>query len=301
MGDLRASDVAQFLNSSLVGKDFCIQGVTALSDLDSYTLTFSKSNVLNLAIPCVVLVPLSFKKSQGNFSYIAVQNPRLAFAKVLTEFFTKKHSGKIDESVCIGENTLISKGVCVGSYSVIGNNVVIGEGTIINSHVVIGDNSIIGKNCYIKSGTIIGEEGFGFDFEEDGTPIRIPHIGNVIIGDEVEVGAKNTIARGTLGSTQIEDCVKIDDQVHIGHNCIIGTKTVITACAEISGSVYIGEKCWIAPNVSIMNKIHIGNNVKIGLGAVVTSNIEDNKKVMGIESIDLRSLLKFKKRVEYGK
>jgi len=144
-------------------------------------------------------------------------------------------------------------------------------------------------------------DGFGFDFEEDGTPVRIPHIGNVIIGNNVEIGAKNTIARGTIDNTVIANNVKIDDQVHIAHNCFIGNNTIITACVEISGSVTIGENCWIGPNCSIIQKVTIGDNTTIGIGSIITKDIEANKKIMGLESLELRPLLKVKKRIEYGK
>lgn len=301
MGDVSALDIAKFLEMPLHGEDFILKGVSALNDLKTNTLAFSKSKELEINSPCLLLVPLTVKAKIDNFSYITVSNPRLAFAKVLVEFFVEKKLVKIDSSVSIGKNTSIAEGVSIGKYTVIGDNVSIEENTIINAHVIIGDNTIIGKNTYIKSGTVIGEEGFGFDFEEDGTPIRIPHLGNVIIADEVEIGAKNTIARATLGSTKIANYVKIDDQVHIGHNCTIGEKTIITACVEISGSVHIGQRCWIAPNVSIMQKLHIGDDVRIGLGAVVTKDIKTNKKIMGLEGLELRSLMKLKRRIDYGK
>jgi len=301
MGDVSALDIAKFLDTSLEGEDFIIKGVSAINDIPAYTLSFSKSMTLTLKTPCVLLVPLEFKDKTHHFSYICVKNPRLAFAKVLAKFFVKKQLAYIDTTLSIGKNSKIENGVSIGKHTVIGDNVSIGAHTVINSHVVIGDNTIIGKNTYIKSGSIIGEEGFGFDFEEDGRPIRIPHLANVIIGDEVEIGAKNTIARGTLESTKIANYVKIDDQVHIAHNCSIGENTIITACAEISGSVHIGKNCWIAPNVSIMQKLRIGDNVTIGIGAVVTKDIEDNKKIMGLESLELRSLIKVKRRIDYGK
>ena len=112
---------------------------------------------------------------------------------------------------------------------------IIEEGTKINHNVVISDNVKIGKNCYIKSGAILGEDGFGFDFEKDGIPIRIPHIGSVVIGENVEIGSNTVIVRGTLNDTIIEDNVKMDDQVCIAHNCKIGKSSLVIAFAEISG------------------------------------------------------------------
>ena len=145
----------------------------------------------------------------------------------------------------------------IGEYSVIGNNVVIGDGTEIRHHVVIGANTVIGKDCLIKSNTVIGEEGFGFERDKQGLPTRIPHLGRVIIGHSVELGALNTVMKGTIDDTIIEDHVKTDDHVHIGHNVRIGRGCLITACSEISGSVEIGEMTWLGPNCSVMNGISI--------------------------------------------
>lgn len=300
MGVVKVSDIANFLNTSFIGENLELFGVSALSDLKEKTLSFSKKNYENINQECLLLVPLNFNSEGSKISFIRVENPRLAFAKVLKRFFLKKRRTFISKYATIGVSCSIPESVTIGSNTTIGDNVTIGKHTVINHNVVIFDNTIIGDNCYVKSGTVIGEDGFGFDFEKNGLPVRIPHIGNVIIGNNVEVGAKNTIARATLGSTIIENGVKIDDQVHIAHNCKIGENSIITACVEISGSVSIGKNCWIAPNCSIIQKVKIGDNVTIGIGAVITKNIEDNKKIMGFESLDLRSLLKVKKRIAYG-
>lgn len=301
MGDVSALEIANFLKSKLHGEERVIKKVSSLDKLEDKSLAFCKMKAFESTKEALILVPKDFTDKERAFSYIRVKNPRLSFAKVLETFFIKKVEPFIHPSSIIAKSAKIAKSVSIGAGCVIGENVYIAENTIINHHVVIYDNSIIGSDCYIKSGAIIGEDGFGFDFEEDGTPIRIAHIGNVKLGNHVEIGAKNTIARATLGTTLLEDYVKTDDQVHIAHNCHIGKNTLITACAEISGSVQIGQNCWIAPNVSIMQKVSIGDNVTIGIGAVVTKDIEDNKKIMGLESLELRPLLKVKKRIAYGK
>lgn len=300
MGDVKASQIADFLSRELIGKDISIYKASALNALEPHSIVFSKSKSFTVKEPCLVLVPFDFKNKESIFSYIKVENPRLAFAKVVQNFFVDKAIYDIDSTSTIGDYCHISEEVKISKYCIIGNNVSIGRGTVINNHVVIGDNTIIGEHSYIKSGSVIGEDGFGFDFEDNGRPIRIPHLGKVVLGNNVEIGANNTIARATLGTTLLEDYVKTDDQVHIAHNCHIGENTLITACAEVSGSVYIGKNCWIAPNVSIIQKVKIGNNVTIGLGAVVTKEIGDNKKIMGLESLDLKSLIRLKKRVKYG-
>lgn len=298
---VESKEISNFLQEKLVGDNIILTSVKPLNELEDNAFSFSKSKEININNTALILIPKGAKINNASFSYICVDNPRLSFAKIVNEFFTKKSVKNIDLTTSIGRNCDIKDNIAIGENCVIGDNVKIGSGTVINHNVVIYDNTTIGENCYIKSGAIIGEDGFGFDFEEDGTPVRIPHIGNVKICDNVEIGSKNTIARATLGTTLIESNVKIDDQVHIAHNCRIGKNTIITACAEISGSVTIGQNCWIGPNSSIIQKVRIGDNVTIGIGSIITKNVENDKKIMGLESLELRNLIKVKKRVEYGK
>lgn len=297
------SKIAEFLGTNFNGENYVIEQAAPLNVVNDNMITFSKSNVItkNLHKKILILTPLDYIYDDTlPYSIIKVKNPRLAFAKVLNNFFVTKKSSTIDKSVKIGTNCKIDSSVFIGMNCCIGNNVKIGSNTVINNNVVISDNTKIGNNCYIKSGVILGEEGLGFDFEDDGTPIRIPHIGNIEIGDNVEIGANTVIARGTLESTIIEDDVKIDDLVFIAHNCIIKKKTIIVAFAQISGSVSIGEKCWIGPNSSIIQKVTIGNNVTIGIGTIVTKDVEANKKIMGLTGLELRKLSKLKKRIAFG-
>lgn len=303
MGDVtRASDIASFLGGVLVGEDLIVNNVTALDQINNGALVFAKKK--NFEIPphirCLVLCPVGYENEHGDFSFIVTNNPRLAFAKVVTRFFTKKVINGIHPTTLIGENCSIDPTVSIGANCIIGDNVNIGAETVLNNSVVIFNNTIIGSKCYIKSGTVIGEDGFGFDFEDHKTPVRIPHLGSVVIGNNVEIGAKNTIARGTISNTTINDNVKIDDQVHIAHNCKIGINTIITACAVLSGSVIIGKNCWLGPNCSIIQKVKIGDNVTIGIGAVVVSHVESSKKVMGLEALELRKLIRLKKSIEFG-
>jgi UDP-3-O-[3-hydroxymyristoyl] glucosamine N-acyltransferase len=302
MGHVKASEIAKFLSAKVIGKDMLVNNITSLHNVKKFSLIFSKVNDFIVDVECLIIVSTNYIEDKNcKYSIIKVNNPRLAFAKIINNFFIKKRKQEIYPSVIIGNNVKIDSTVSIGPNCTIGNNVKIGKNTVINNNVVLSDNIVVGENCYIKSGSIIGEDGFGFDFEEDGTPVRIPHIGNVIIGNNVEIGAKNTIARGTIDNTVIANNVKIDDQVHIAHNCFIGNNTIITACVEISGSVTIGEDCWIGPNCSIIQKVIIGDNTTIGIGSIVTKDIESNKKIMGLESLELRPLLKVKKRIEYGK
>ena len=300
---VKISDIAKFLNLEFHGSNFYIHAVSSLDNIKDNSLVFSKKVSINsYNYKALILVPIDFSYNLNSiYSVIKVNNPRLSFAKIVNKFFLKKNKQEIHTTTIIGNNCNIDSTVSIGPNCTIGDNVKIGKNTIINSNVVLSDNTILGDYCYIKSGSIIGEDGFGFDFEEDGTPIRIPHIGNVTIGNNVEVGSNSVIARGTLNNTTIENNVKIDDQVFIAHNCKIGDSTIVIAFAEISGSVTIGKNCWIGPNSSIIQKVNIGDGVTIGIGAIVTKNIDNKKKVMGLDALDLRNLLKLKKRIAFGK
>ena len=300
---VKVEEIANFLTSKFYGSNLSIQRATSLDNAQDNVVVFSKTlKSIEIDNKCLILVPLNYEYfDHCKYTVIKVENPRLAFAKVVNKFFGYKVDIGISKTAKIGENSMVDLSVSIGENCVIGKNVVIKKGTIINHNVIISDGVVIGEDCYIKSGAVIGEDGFGFDFEKDGTPVRIPHIGSVIIGNDVEIGSNTVIVRGTLNNTIVGDNVKIDDQVFIAHNCKIGDKSVIIAFAEISGSVAIGQNCWIGPNSSIIQKVKIGDNVIIGIGTIITGDIEDNKKIMGFEGLDLKSLVKVKKRIEYGK
>jgi UDP-3-O-[3-hydroxymyristoyl] glucosamine N-acyltransferase len=283
---ITSRDIASFLGKELNGQDREVIRPCSLDNCCAGGLVFAKKydeGIIeklagNLNLTAIVLPEY---KDKLLCSYIISDNPRLDFALAVQEFFVAKLPPRVADSVCLGNNVFIGQNVTIGEYSVIGSNVVIGDGTEIRHHVVINDNSVIGRNCLIKSNTVIGEEGFGFERDEQGRPIRIPHLGKVVIGNQVEVGASTVIARGTLDNTIIQDNVKIDDKVFIAHNVFIGENSVIIAEAQISGSAKVGVNSWVGPNSSVMNGINIGANCFVGLGAVVTKSIPDNVVVVG--------------------
>ena len=152
----------------------------------------------------------------------------------------------------------------------IGNNVSIEEGTIIKSGVKIGDNVSIGKNCYIRENSVIGGEGFGIEKDELGNNFRIPHIGGVVIKDNVEVGALTTVCSGTIEPTLVEEYVKIDDHVHIAHNVKLRKGCRVVAGSVIGGSTEIGENSTIGINSSVKNGINLGKNITLGMATIIT-------------------------------
>jgi UDP-3-O-[3-hydroxymyristoyl] glucosamine N-acyltransferase LpxD len=287
MKTIESQKIADFLGLKLNGKNLTITQGSSINNISPGSLVFANkysqdlANILNNYEGQILALVVPEYERNLQCSHILVSNPRLEFAKVMDKFLLKKPSGRVAKTAIIGNGVLLGSDVTIGEYVVIGNNVQIGDHTEIRNHVVIGDNTLIGSHCLIKSHTVVGEEGFGFDFETDGTPIRIPHIGSVEIGNNVELGAFNTVAKATLEKTIIENHVKTDDHVHIAHNVIIGEKTIITACAEISGSVTIGKGVWVAPNASIINKISVGDRSLVGIGAVLTKDVAENSIVVG--------------------
>ena len=160
---------------------------------------------------------------------------------------------------------------------------------MIYSGVRIYSDSIIGDNCIVHSNSVIGSDGFGFAPNKQGNYIKTPQIGNVVIGDNVEIGSNSSIDRATLGSTVVSDGVKIDNLVQIAHNVTIGKNTVIAGQCGIAGSTKIGENCQIGGQVGIIGHLKIGNNVRINGQAGVFSNIKDNTILKGTPAIDERT------------
>ncbi len=152
------------------------------------------------------------------------------------------------------------------------------------------ENVFVSNNLKVKPGAVIGYEGFGFERHPDGTPFRIPHIGHVILGDNVEIGANTVIARGTVDDTVIGNNVKIDDCVFIAHNCRIGDNTLIVAGAVICGSVTIGKNCFIGAGCRIKEKVIIGDGATVGIGAVVIKDVQTGAIVAGMKAQPLERM-----------
>ena len=169
--------------------------------------------------------------------------------------------------------------------SFIGDNVTIGDNVYIFAGAKIYSETIIGNFCTIHSGTIIGADGFGFVPNEDGEYNKVPQIGNVIIEDNVDIGANTTIDRATLGSTIIRKGVKLDNQIQIAHNVEVGKNTVIAAQTGVAGSTKIGENCMIGGQVGIAGHLIIGNNVRLQAQSGVARNIKDDEILQGSPSL----------------
>lgn len=273
--------------------DFTLYSVSTIKKPQNNTLIFIsqltseiKEQIDNLKQCLIITNKIEFEFKANNDSIIMqVENPRKEYAKIL-EYIMKNqkaaHNSKItEEGYSIGENVTIGRNTIIEPFVTIDHDVSIGSNCTIKSGVRINKYCNIGDNCIIRENSVIGGEGFGIERAENEISYKIPHLGGVIIGNNVEVGALTSVVSGTIEPTIIGEYVKIDDCVFIAHNCKIGNGTFIIANAEISGSVHIGRNSWIGPSSSIIQKVHIGNNVTIGIGAVVTKSVSDNEIMAG--------------------
>ena len=303
----------QSYNNSFNKKIF---GVNNIKDADNSEITFF--NNLNYekdaknckALACIVNDKTAKHLNKNTFPIIS-KNPLIDFYKVVNVFYPKssiddetinalKSSQKLlKKKIFIGKNSLIDKTANIGPNTIIGNNVIIksnvhiGKNCIIGSNVII-ENSLLGDNIIIKSGTLIGQAGFGFNFEKK-KRIKFPHIGRVIIENDVQIGSFCTIDRGSLTDTIIGEFTSIDNQVQIAHNVKIGNFCMIAAQSGIAGSTIIGNNVKIGGQTGVSGHLSIGNNVKIGGKSGVIADIGDNQTVMGYPAKSIRDFLTSKK------
>lgn len=178
-----------------------------------------------------------------------------------------------------------------------GENVTVGNGSILYSGVKIYHNCKIGDRCILHSGAVVGADGFGFA-PVDGHYNKIPQMGNVVIADDVEIGANTTVDRATMGSTRIGKGTKLDNLIQVAHNCAIGENTVMAAQSGIAGSTKLGSNCMIGGQVGFSGHITVGDNVQIGAQSGVSNSIPDGRRMMGSPVVDI---MQFAKQVVYVK
>ena len=289
-------ELAQFLGGTVIGDENReISDVKGLAEAGSDDISFAVEPYTEY-LPQVHAGAVITEKEYpaGDNTLVLVENPRLAFSKLL-ELFHPRQSVKqgihptavVDGSATIGENTAVM------AYAVIGKNVRIGAGSVIYPYVFIGDNvtiganaaiypgavimenTVMGDNAVIRAHAVIGGEGFGFA-TKDGKHTRIPQIGNVTIGDDVEIGACTTIDNGTLGSTKVGRGTKIDNLVHLGHNVEIGEDCFVIAQTGIAGSTKVGNHVTFAGQTGCTGHITIGDNVTFAGKSGIVGNVASN-------------------------
>ena len=290
--EFKCSELAEVVGGKASSGNTIVDNISSLDSANPSSISFLSDVTyipkLKETKSKVILIKKEDLKYWGK-DYILVKNPYLAFSKIATLFNelveNDKHS--IHESVVFGNNSkpgennsirahstigndcLLGKNIQIGSNVSIGHNVLIGSNTVIHSNVTIESNVKIGANCVFFSGSRIGTDGFGYAPDDDGSWSKIPQTGSVIIEDDVHIGANTTIDCGAIDNTVIKSGVKIDNLVHIAHNCVIGENTIIAAMAGFAGSAKIGKSCMIGggarigPNISIADKTVISPTTPI--------------------------------------
>lgn len=300
MLDLKLSDLLLFFQNSgvkyhatghAVDTDKKIVGFSSIYHTEPNTLSWMTTQALDWSgIKASVMICSANAELPENtdLTFIAVDNPKNAFALALREYCSSTSPAGISDTAIVGTNCEIGEGVFIGDYSVIGNGVKIGDRTRILSHVTIHDQVTIGRDCTIHSGAVVGTDGFGYERDADGTSFKIPHIGGVVIEDGVEIGSNSCIARGVLSNTVIRKNVKIGNLTHISHNVYVGENTMITHQAHIGGSLTIENDCWIAPGSVYKQGLTIGRNSVTGLGAVVIRDVPPYETVAGVPAKSIK-------------
>jgi len=326
-----ANEIASIINGEIVGeKNIFINSVAKIEDGKKGDLCFLANSKYTHHIyntkASIVIVNKTFKTEKPlKTTLIKVNDAYTSFSKLLEIFDKIKHDKVgVSKNSEISKNTNIGKNIFVGSFTTIsdnvqlgdnvkiypncyiGENVKIGDNTIIFPNVSVYHNCIIGKKNIIHSGAVIGADGFGFAPKENKDYQKIKQIGNVIIGNNVEIGSNTTIDRATMGSTIISDGVKLDNLIQIAHNVTIGENTVIAAQAGVAGSTKIGKRCMVGGQTAISGHLTIADDVKIaGQSGVATNITEAGKIVQGPMAYNIkdfqRSYIIFKKLPELYK
>jgi len=293
---LTLSELSEFTDSELRGDPDCkISGIAAIDQAGAGDLSFIHDgryqSFLSTTQASAIILPTKLADSYSG-NQLVNDDPYLAYARAVAALFPPHEvlafihpTAVIGEDVAIGQDvyvaahTVIGNGceledrVRLGPGSILGDECVVGEASILKGNVSLGDRSRVGKRCLIHSGAVLGADGFGFAPQKNGKWYKITQIGNVVIGNDVEIGANTCIDRAAIGSTRVGDGVKLDNLIQIGHNAQIGEDTIIAANAAIAGSTKIGRRCRVGGAVAIAGHLEIADDVVITGFSMVTHSL----------------------------
>lgn len=290
--NMRLSEIAGLIGCSFIGDDIAIDGLNLSnreirsSSVLSYctSIKYTKKAFINpqvkaIIIPSHIYDALS-EEEKERCSFILNDIPEYTFYCLFIELSQRGYP-KYTWSTDL-KNAVILEGAVIEDGVILGENVVVGNNTVIKSGSIIGDNVIIGA-C-----SVIGGDGFQLIKDKNGVNMTIPHVGRVMIGNDVTIGDNSTIARSLFdGFTSIGNHTKIDNHVHIAHNCIIGENCVLTANCTMFGSSELKSNVWISPNVAIMNRVVVNENAFIGASSFVSKNVKSGSRMFGIPAINI--------------
>lgn len=316
--EFSASQIASFLSGRVEGDpDVKVYNVAKIEEGSPGMLSFlgnpKYTHYIYTTKSSVVLVSEDFE-AQGPISatLIRVSDVNTSFARLLDFYqqFVQSKTGisslafvakdaTYGEDVYIGEFAYIGEKVKIGNrvkiypQVYIGDGSVIGDDTILYAGVKLYDRTVVGKSCIIHSGAVLGADGFGYAPQSDHSYKKVPQIGNVQVGNNVEIGANTTIDRATISSTKIHDGVKLDNLIQIAHNVELGNNTAIAAQTGISGSTKLGDNCVVGGQVGFAGHLYIAANTKIGAQSGILGNVKkEGEKLMGYPAINFRDYLR---------
>ncbi|MEJ7626365.1 MAG: UDP-3-O-(3-hydroxymyristoyl)glucosamine N-acyltransferase [Ferruginibacter sp.] len=314
-----AGQIAQIINGEIEGNEnAAVSSFGKIEEAQDGQLAFLANpkyeDFLYTTKASIIIINKTLELKQSlSATLVRVQDPYSSFAILLDkyqEIKTQQLTGvqqpvymhptvKMGDNVFLGafvflgENVILGNGVKIFPNSYLGNNVIIGDDSIIHPGVKIYYNCVIGKNVKIHAGAVIGSDGFGFAPQRDGTFKKVPQIGNVIIENDVEIGANATIDRATLGSTLIKAGAKLDNLIQVAHNVEVGNNTVIAAQAGVSGSTKIGNNVMIGGQAGIVGHLIIADGSKINAQSGVSKSIKTpNTAVTGSPAFEYTSALR---------
>ena len=316
--EFTATDIASYLKGEIIGdKNVTVHSISKIEEGKKGTLAFLSNpkyeNFLYDTNASIILINKNLHlKKKVNATLIKVDDAYKAFASLLDLYMQAKSKIKqgVEQPCYFDKSASLGKEIYLGAFSYIGKNVKLGDRVKIYPHVFIGDNVVvkddttlfpgariyadclIGERCIIHSGVVVGSDGFGFAPLDDGGFKKIPQIGNVIIEDDVEIGANTTIDCGTIGSTIIKQGAKIDNLVQIAHNCEIGENTVMAGQTGLAGTTKVGKNCKFAGQVGLAGHLTIGDNVQIGAQSGISKNIKSNQIVLGTPATDYKQMIR---------
>lgn len=283
--------------TALVGDpDRVVIAVSALSEAGIGSLTFAGDKItlgaLQEQLAGAIIVCSKIAAGGAKFPDITLllcENPRLAFMRVIRDYFAPQPPlPGIHATAVVHPTAQIDATASIGPCCVIAEQCIVGPRSVMHPHVTLYAKVRIGADVVVNSGTVIGADGFGYERNDEGVLEKFLHVGGVVIEDHVEIGTNTSIDRGTLGDTRICEGARIDNQVHISHNVVVGARSAVIAQAMIGGSVKIGMEAWIAPSAVLMNQIEVGANGMVGLAAVATKNVGAGQVVMGSPAQDAK-------------
>jgi UDP-3-O-[3-hydroxymyristoyl] glucosamine N-acyltransferase len=250
-----------------------------------------RAQLANTQAGCVIVAPALAAEAAARTTVIVTADPYLYYARLSQWWAASDSSPKpsVHPSAVVEPGAQIDASATVGALCYIGANAVIGAGTRIAARVTVGERCVIGERCIVHSGVVIGADGFGFAPQGQGNDSRwekIAQLGAVRIGNDVEIGANTCIDRGALDDTVIEDGVKLDNLIQIGHNVCIGAHTAMAGCVGVAGSAKIGKRCTVGGSAGILGHLEIADDVHISSFSLVTRSIAKPGQYTGVFPLD---------------